>query len=110
MDFYIHSIKLQDLLGRVLATFYNWNSDDQEQANNNSGTNSLPSSFGKGKSGRDVNVQILLNVDGSLNDWHKKLPLHLKVHAHPHGSVPESYVDSTDVTLFKRQATVLEAR
>lgn len=106
MECYVQAVKLQDILGQVLATFYNRGSHDQEA---DFETEDTHESRGKDKM-KDSDLQMLLNVDGLLNGWHKKLPVHLRVQTYRTGDTSAISSDPTRVSVFSRQATVLEAR
>lgn len=97
---YVQAVKLQDILGRVLATFYNRDIDNPEAVTRPMGTDRI----------RDSDLQMLLNVDASLSEWHKTLPSYLKVQSYRDGDASSFSADPERVALFKRQATVLEAR
>lgn len=105
---YVQTVQLQDILGQVLAAFYNRGQDDQEaeprapgdHASNLAGKNKIS----------DADLQMLLNVDGLLSEWHRKLPMHLKVQVYRNGD-PSTFSSDPELTrLFGRQARVLETR
>ena len=107
---YVESIKLQDILGQVLVTFYYGGGDN----NNGDAGNFDPEINYKAasviESGiKDSDLQMLLNVDGSLTAWHKRLPAHLKVQTYENEETSGS-LEPGRIALFRRQATVLEAR
>ncbi|KAI8724234.1 Zn(2)-C6 fungal-type domain-containing protein [Fusarium sp. LHS14.1] len=104
VECYIHAIKLQDILGQVLTSFYHQGSEDEGV----SGQKAADDSRRKGIS--NAGLQKLLDVDGQLDEWNRNLPAHLQADSY---STENSYLGgsrSKRSTIFCRQATVLKAR
>ena len=115
-DCYVQAVKLQDILGQVLAAFYYAGPDHRSSSSSSVfdfGLNYMTSSV-MGESSadgiRNSDFQMLLDVDSLLTTWHKKLPLHHRVNTYQNGGAPPGIVDPALVSLFYRQAVVLEVR
>ncbi|EEU38278.1 uncharacterized protein NECHADRAFT_77081 [Fusarium vanettenii 77-13-4] len=104
VECYIHAIKLQDILGQVLTSFYHQGSEDEGV----SGQKAADESRRKGIS--NAGLQKLLDVDGQLDEWNRNLPAHLQAdnYSTEHSSLGGPR--SKRSTIFCRQATVLKAR
>lgn len=110
IECYMQAVKLQDILGQVLVSFYNRETEDSEDVRKNdqeaSDTASRTSRI------NDSDLQVLLNVDELLSAWHKNLPIYLKAQSRDVGD--DKNLSSPPSTkrnkLLKRQATVLRAR
>lgn len=107
IDCYIQAVKLSDILGQVLATFYYGSTDIVRHGVGDSylGPKSMLTSSNTPRI-RSSDIQMLLDFDGSLTAWHKNLPHHLKIN---------SYSDKTSGTpnttyMYHRQANALETR
>ncbi|RSL83981.1 hypothetical protein CEP51_004191 [Fusarium floridanum] len=104
VECYIHAIKLQDILGQVLTSFYHQGSEDEGA----SSQKAVDESRRKGIS--NSGLQKLLDVDGQLDTWNRNLSAHLQVDSY---STENSFLGgprSKRSTIFCRQATVLKAR
>lgn len=111
MECYVQAIKLQDILGQVLAAFYYAAPDHRIEDTSvfDFGLNYMTSSV-VGEGIRNSDFQMLLDVDGLLTTWHDSLVPHLKVQAYQNSSVPTGTVDLVRAAMFHRQAVVLEVR
>lgn len=110
MECYVQAVKLQDILGQVLTSFYNRESDESDDV----GKNDQESSDTASRTNRidDTDLQVLLNVDERLSTWRENMPTHLKAE---HNNFEDDQnisplPDSTRDRLLKRQAKVLKAR
>ena len=117
---YVEAVKLQDILGQVLAVFYGAISQERSEKCINDTMYGPSESSSAGirsfqhtevRDGiKNVDFQAVMDLDALLNSWHKKLPTHLQLqtydqpHPLPHVSDPHRIV------LFRRQASVLESR
>ncbi|CAI7648036.1 unnamed protein product [Penicillium pancosmium] len=110
VECYVQAVKLQDILGQVLATFYNRETDtsddlgeDDQQAGATTSRNDRID---------DSDLQMLLNVDESLGAWLENLPLYLKTKSldAEYDRSPPSSPETRRERLLKRQANVLKAR
>ncbi|KAJ5118413.1 fungal-specific transcription factor domain-containing protein [Penicillium atrosanguineum] len=84
IECYVQAIKLQEILGRVIATLYNESRDI-------------------GKDGREPGVGASL-----LISWHKSLPAHLKVYTYQTNNGPGGFSHGEQGSMFRRQANALE--
>ncbi|KAF2788531.1 hypothetical protein K505DRAFT_255310 [Melanomma pulvis-pyrius CBS 109.77] len=111
MECYVQAIKLQDILGQVLAAFYYAAPDHRIEDTSvfDFGLNYMTSSV-VGDGIRNSDFQMLLDVDSLLTTWHDSLVPHLKVQAYQNGGVPIGTGDSVRASMFHRQAVVLEVR
>lgn len=111
MECYVQSIKLQDILGQVLATFYYAAPDNRIEDTTvfDFGLQHMTSSV-VGESIRHFDFQMLFHVDSLLTTWHDSLPPHLKVQTYQNNNVPAGTVDPAQALIFHRQAVVLEVR
>lgn len=111
VECYVHALKLQDILGQVLTSFYYQGSDNETASSPGLGqrTNNEPT---KSQSNwiSDAGLQKLLDVDRQLDIWNKDLPAHLQVHHYSEENLFPGSPRSTRSTIFCRQATVLKAR
>lgn len=111
MECYVQAIKLQDILGQVLAAFYYAAPDHrtEDTAVFDFGLNYMTSSRA-GEGIRNSDFQIILDVDSLLTAWHDSLVPHLKVQTYEDANVPTGTVDPGKASIFHRQAVVLEVR
>ncbi|KAF7542453.1 hypothetical protein G7Z17_g11559 [Cylindrodendrum hubeiense] len=78
IDFYVQAIKLKEILGQVLNTFYcGSDTENKDPAGSEFGSNCTPN-YAKEKMIKDSDLQAILNVDGLLTVWHKELPVRLR--------------------------------
>ncbi|CAH0022403.1 unnamed protein product [Clonostachys rhizophaga] len=111
VECYVHALKLQDILGQFLTSFYYQGSDNETASSPGLGqrTNNEPT-----KSQRnwisDAGLQKLLDVDRQLDTWNKDLPAHLQVHHYSEENLFPGSPRSSRSVIFCRQATVLKAR
>ena len=105
VECYIHAIKLQDILGQVLTSFYHQGSENEGVSASGLG---VDESQRRGIS--DAGLQKLLDVDGQLDAWNRNLPAHLQVDSYSIENSSLGSPGSKRSTIFCRQATVLKAR
>jgi len=108
---YVQAIKLQDILGQVLAAFYYAAPDsrDEESTVFDLSINYMAASV-MGGGVKTSDFQMLLDVDSLLTTWHKRLPTHLKVQTYGNTDFSSGCVDLEREVLYQRQAVVLETR
>lgn len=110
---YVQAIKLQDILGQVLAMLYTGNSDESSRPHDggrDSNAKYMTVLPGLDDGVKNSDFQVLLNIDSRLTTWHKELPPHLQVHSYQDGAAP-LYLHNLERTLLhRRQATILKAR
>ncbi|CAH0045633.1 unnamed protein product [Clonostachys solani] len=97
VECYVHALKLQDILGQVLTSFYHQGSDNEPAKSRRNWIS-------------DAGLQKLLDVDRQLDTWNKDLPTHLQVHHYSEENLFLGSPRSTRSIIFCRQATVLKAR
>ncbi|OIW35725.1 hypothetical protein CONLIGDRAFT_627758 [Coniochaeta ligniaria NRRL 30616] len=109
---FVQTVRLQDILGQVLAKFYHAAPAERKQTGGHfdmslrSMTASAVADFVHGVS----DFQVLYDVDNLLTTWHKGLPSHLQAQTYQ-SSVPTSAnINPERAKLFHRQAVVLETR
>ncbi|KAB5550759.1 fungal-specific transcription factor domain-containing protein [Coniochaeta sp. 2T2.1] len=109
---FVQTVRLQDILGQVLAEFYYAAPAERKQDSGHfdmslrSLTTSAVADVVHGVS----NFQVLFDVDNLLTTWHRELPSHLQAQTYQ-SSVPISInIDPERAKLFHRQAVVLETR
>jgi hypothetical protein len=107
----VQAIKLQDILGQVLAAFYYAAPDsrDEESTVFDLSINYMAASV-MGGGVKTSDFQMLLDVDSLLTTWHKRLPTHLKVQTYGNTDFSSGCVDLEREVLYQRQAVVLETR
>ncbi|KAI8680422.1 Zn(2)-C6 fungal-type domain-containing protein [Fusarium keratoplasticum] len=105
VECYIHAIKLQDILGQVLTSFYHQGSE-----NEGASTSSLGVDESQRKGISNAGLQKLLDLDGELDAWNRNLPAHLQVDSYSIENSSLGGPRSKRSTIFCRQATVLKAR
>lgn len=105
VECYIHAIKLQDILGQVLTSFYHQGSENDGISASGLGTDE---SQRRGIS--NAGLQKLLDLDGELDAWSRNLPAHLQVDSYSIENSSLGGPRSKRSTIFYRQATVLKAR
>lgn len=110
IECYVQAVKLQDILGQVLASFYNRATDDSDDVEQNDQESSDTAS--RTNKIDDSDLQVLLNVDELLSAWHENLPSRLKSELYDFevDQNSPSSPDSMRDRLLKRQARVLKAR
>ncbi|CAG9983791.1 unnamed protein product [Clonostachys byssicola] len=111
VECYVHALKLQDILGHVLTSFYYQGSDNDTASSptldrkmNNEPVRSRKNWIS------DAGLQKLLDVDRQLDTWNKDLPAHLQVHNYSEEKLFPGSPRSLRSIIFCRQATVLKAR
>ncbi|KAJ5148309.1 fungal-specific transcription factor domain-containing protein [Penicillium atrosanguineum] len=110
IECYVQAIKLQDILGRMIATFYN-GSHDIAKGNPELGAGARCTATSTiANVVKDYDLQMLLNLDSSLISWHMNLPTHLKVHTYHQGDGLAGFSYGEQGSLFRRQANILETR
>jgi hypothetical protein len=105
VECYIHAIKLQDILGQVLTSFYHQGSENEGASAPGLG---VDESQRKGIS--NAGLQKLLDLDGELDAWNRNLPAHLQADSYSIENSSLGGPRSKRSTIFCRQATVLKAR
>ncbi|KAK5682727.1 hypothetical protein LTS10_005857 [Elasticomyces elasticus] len=107
VECYIQAIKLQDILGQVLASLYDGSVGENEPCDGVEYPTALPSASDRTK---HPDWQVLLQTDSALERWHKELPPHLKMQTYNDLNLHAGPYDLERTLLYRRQATVLEAR
>ncbi|VUC22993.1 unnamed protein product [Clonostachys rosea] len=111
VDCYVHALKLQDILGQVLTSFYYQGSGNE--------TASAPGLDQKVETDQHISrrswisnagLQKLLEVDRQLDTWNKDLPAYLQVCNYSEENLLLGNTLPKKSTIFCRQATVLKAR
>lgn len=122
--FFVHALKLQDILGQILAALYHGTHDqtsDGHKSDEISGPAAdhleAPSLTEKVKAG---DFQSLLALDSSLTKWQNDLPYYLRVEqgqidgtfgkSNDQRTILGSTVNPNSSPIFVRQANVLQAR
>ncbi|KAL5343980.1 fungal-specific transcription factor domain-containing protein [Aspergillus crustosus] len=105
---YVQSIKLQQILGEVLFTFY-YGGADKASGTCDMGFNFMATTAAdRLKSG---DLQTLLDIDNSLSAWHQNLPAHLKVQSYADvGTWGVASTFGPRTAVFNRQAVILHTR
>lgn len=110
VECYVQAVKLQDILGQVLASFYSRGMDEGDDFDENDEETTKKAQ--RANRVGDSDLHMLLSVDELLDIWVKNLPVHLR--AQPR-SAEFSQDSSTSFSnkqdrVRTRQSTVLRAR
>lgn len=109
VECYIEALKLQHILGRVLASFYASSPDDSEDSTD-SAAYKAPNRNGRrtqiSQTFKTADLPLLLKVDRQLAKWRFNLPDHLKIESYNTGEL----TNGSKMKLFRRQARILEIR
>lgn len=113
-EFFHHNLKLHNILGAILAEFYEKppNSDENQALPASSAKSSHPNAFRAPVFIRRVNdgdFQSLLRFDTALLQWKSRLPAYLK-YSSAEESVDLGGQNSLNKEIAHRQAAVLHAR
>lgn len=120
MAFYVHALKLQEILGQMLAALYSGTPDHSTDSSKTAG-GSRPASNGAASTLSEKIIvgdfQSVLMLDASLTKWHRELPKQLKIDKTRPGGASEGFVVTPEDTygvvtapILVRQANVLQAR
>ena len=122
MAFYVHALKLQEILGQILTALYAGARDQPADSSDHHGESriglncdpySLTERFVSG------DFQTILTLDASLTRWHRELPLELRTDTEASDTVSSECEGSTTIPkdmkcpeapVFVRQRNILYAR
>ncbi|KAH7141321.1 fungal-specific transcription factor domain-containing protein [Dactylonectria estremocensis] len=107
MECYVQAIKLKEIMGQVLTTCYDGGPEDK---NNDSVGPDTANGLEKESRINGNGLQAIFDVDGLLTAWHNQLPEHLRVLTYQDECIPAHSLNLEGNLMFRRQATVLEAR
>lgn len=109
---YVESIKLQDIIGQILAAFYGSSLEDGKSGTGNFRAviaNSMP--FIGTTDRADIgDLERLLDLDNAFSGWFADLPPHLKIQYYQDANHGGKLSFGPKTPLFKRQAMILHIR
>lgn len=122
MAFYVHALKLQEILGQILAALYASTRDQPADSSDHhgesrTGFNSDPYSLTERFVSGDF--QTILTLDASLTRWHRELPPELRIDSEAADTVSSECESSTTIPkdtkspeapIIIRQRNILYAR
>ena len=122
MAFYVHALRLQEILGQILTALYAGSQDQQtdpldRHGEPRTGLNSDPHSLTERFVSGDF--QTILTLDASLTRWHRELPSELRVDNEATDTLSPDFEGSntfpnsreySEAWIFVRQRNILYAR
>lgn len=104
MGCYIEAVRLQDIIGQFLAPINHVGFQDKQDAKGREHNTS--EWYEKG----DLDLKAVHEIDRLLDDWLRKLPVHLRFQTYRKGQGLSLNQDEHRLPLLERQANVLSAR
>jgi hypothetical protein len=99
---YIEAVRLQDIIGQILATTNHVGFERSHDSKNYSDYTSSPE--------EDLDITTILEIEKHFTTWRQMLPLHLRVLTYKNGGAVSLKQDDRRTMVLERQANVLLTR